>query len=374
MYTTLDILDEILDSAYEFCYRNLPTSTTVLLKEQNPSFVVPKLIRTTGNKLSTYTTVRYNRTASISDLSRPGSQGVAELDSGSSSMYLVKCNLKLSEYFDGITMFDYINTQTGYAARHKKVPLEKVYKKIGRVCNELFVFLRTQRHLVEKLKLARGDSFPWQVKTCESHLRKLLDQLYPRDEENPSASSTTKRALVERTLEDYNTLVKPQLDKMPEYILHSDLCNRNILLNWEHSSPFKDKLCLIDFQDLQVGQQVIDLAIVMLYNVIEQEQTPFDKALILIPHWIYLGYQSDGATKCPLEPGELALVPTLMKLRLCQSLLNGQAAYKEDTSNLYVMHTNQRGWKLLELMSDLQSDCGNTQKLVSFWLHGSLTT
>lgn len=350
-----DIVDEII--YYAHLHSHAPFA--------NISFVVPRLIRTTGDKLSTFTSVRYHKLAlnSAKDGERPGVECDFE-----SSIETIKCNIKLSEYFDGITMFDYINRrepsligkQSASRESSHKLKGEKLYRKLGRVCNELFVFLRTQQHLIDKLRQARGDSFLWQVNTCVPHLRRSLDLLYP--DENHA-----KHLLVERVLDEYDQKIKPQLDKLPEFIVHGDLCNKNILLNWESNSNYKDKLCLIDFQDLQVGQQVIDLAVMMLYNVIEQEQMQLDKALRLLPHWIFSGYQSDGTATFPLDLKELYLVPALMKLRLCQSLLNGQLAFERDPKNSYVMHTNQRGWQLLELMSG-ETDCGDADKLVGFWL------
>lgn len=328
-----DIVDEIYDNAYNYCKIDSLTRDS---PSQVLSFFVPRLVRTTGDKLSTFTSVRYEKERANS--------AHDELP-----FETVKCNIKLFEYFDGITLFDYINRK---GDANKLV--DKLYLKLGRACHELFVFLRTQVHLVERLKSARGESFPWQLKTCEPNLRELLGHLYPN-------KNHVRYVQVDRVLSEFKAKIKPKLDQLPEYILHSDLCNKNILIQWEPDSQHKDRFCLIDFQDLQVGQQVIEVAVLLLYSVVEKTQIPFRQALKIIPRWIISGYQMNAS--CSLTLDELHLVPGLMKLRLCQSLLNGQLAFEKDPKNSYVMETNQRGWELLEIMLEQRAD-----ELVASWL------
>lgn len=337
-----DIIDEVYSNAYEYC-KSRASSTS-----GKSHFVVAKLIRTTGKKLSTLTTVKYTRADSS------GGEGFEE----------VKCNIKLSEYFDGQTMFDHINGSLGGGKSCSSEP-ERLYFTLGRVCNQLFVYLRTQQHLLTKLDAIRTrGQYPWQLKTCEPNIRQNLGLLYSRGAD--TGLSSKRRQLVERTLDEFNSFTKPRLVQLPEFIIHSDLCNKNILIK---RSQAQDQICLIDFQDLQVGQQVLELAIMILYNVIEQEIMPFERALNLIPRWIYLGYQS--STSLPLNPSEMVLVPGLMKLRLVQSLLNGQVAFEREPQNSYVMQTNKRGWRLLELMSDATSNFGKADELASLWLTAS---
>lgn len=246
-------------------------------------------------------------------------------------------------------MFEFINNYpTLYRA-------EKLYFKLGMVCGQLFRFFRTQGHLLDRLKVVRGDTFSWQLTNGNKLISANLDRLYPKN----GHQKHQQRVLVGKVLKEYDS-IKQEFNKLPEFILHSDLCNNNILINLNN----QDKLCLIDFQDIQAGQQIVELAIMMLYNVLEQEQLQFEQALVIIPRWIYLGYQSSSC-QC-VEARELAFVPTLMKLRLCQSLINGQLAYKADSKNSYVMYTNQHGWKLLELMLDHEI-FSDSAKLAELW-------
>ena len=317
-----DLIDEILDNANEFCQTN----------SQDLLFTTAKPARTSANKLSTFTKVR------LSNLS-------------------VECNLKLSHYFEGITMFDYINSNRMFKFESEN------WLKLGRVCNQLFRFLRTQCHLKERLKSVRS-SFVWQLMTCERHLKRNLDKLFVKGE------TQQKRDLVEKVLDEFER-VSGNLSERPEHIQHGDLCNRNILAKLRARKEGGDeveKYCIVDFQDLQVGPQVLDLSMMMLYGALEQELVPLELALRHIPHWLYKGYQQTASSSCSLEEQELSFAPTLIKLRLCQSLLNGLVAaanLPDDAQKLYVLHTNQRGWQLLELMLNFANET-----LVGWWRDG----
>ena len=283
------IIDEILTGLYNHCHSEL-------------RFAVPEVIRTTGNQWSAFITDPEGR----------------------------KCQTRLCKYFNGITLADFIKSNN-----FKLCSPNELYFNLGKCCHGLTEFLRQQDHLIEKIVVARGNDFVWTFKNCRQHIQSNLDSLLP-----DNSGENDKRALVEEVLKQYDK-IKDEMNKLPLRVCHGDLSTRNILLNgWR-------KICFIDFQDLQAGIESFDLILLILYSVLEQDKYPFEEALHYVPYWIYSGYSLGNLSNSPVV---LHLMPTLMRVRLCQSLLNGLKAYKEDPSNDYVLDSNRRGWELLALL------------------------
>lgn len=323
-------IDEVLDSAHTYCSDNQDTGLL---------FTVPRLVKTTADKLSTFTNIRHPK------------GGSAYGD----DVETVQCNLKLMDYFEGQTVMNYLNHSNEYKP-------EEIFFKLGKICNQLFKFLRTQQHLIEQLRDVRGGSWAWQMSACDKIIEFNLEKIYPFGERDQNDKIQSNQiTLINQVLKEYRDSIQSKLKQLPEYIIHSDLCNMNILIN---TTP-PERFCLIDFGDIQVSQQCVELAICMMYNILEQERQPFDEAIRWIPHWIYKGYQTSGSAGCSLDDDDLLLIPSVMKLRLSLSLLNGLMAIKEDPANTYVMHTNRRGWQLLELLSSL-----DPRDLAEWWRNG----
>lgn len=332
----------MLDHAHEYCKARRKSESA------QAHFVVAKLVRTTGTKLSTLTTVTY-KLKQINQTTGADEEVAME----------AKCNIKLSEFFDGLTVCDYINNDPASwrHATHLK-QLERFYNKLGRICNQLFVFLKTQQHLVASLDRVRSAKpNVWHLKSVAKCIENHLARFYPEP-------SHPRRVLVMRVLDEYRAGPERKVASLPEFVIHSDFSTKNLLVDAHNSYKTNTdeenlKICIIDFQDIQTGPQATDLANLALYCVIEQEQMPFETALTFLPRFVLAGYQSN--TSWPLASDQIELLPILMKLRLCQSLLNGQAAHVQDPDNSYVMHTNQRGWQLLELL------CSKSVPSVGLW-------
>lgn len=316
-----DIIDELLDSAYSY-FKGL----------RDQEIVLPKLVHTSANKLSTLIGINV-KNASSGDLERK------------------QCNVKLFEYFDGITLQDFVQSR-----RPNLVILSETYFHVGRMCSHLFEFFHTQNHLVDQLGKSR-QNFSWQLATCEQFLRNQLEVPFS------AQTDEDKHSLVEKVLKEYSG-IRDKLNSLPQFVVHSDLSTRNILMDTKTSSK---PTCLVDFGDVQVGNQLTDLAVAMLYGVLVHE-TNFGQALIEIPAQILRGYQSVNlsSSSSMLTEDELEMAPTLMKLRLCQSLINAQLASKRDPRNSCTTTTLKNGWTLLKLLV-LDERYSNSDGLVSSW-------
>lgn len=242
------------------------------------------------------------------------------------------CNIKLFDYFDGSTLMSLLNEARDI------LELKDTYEHLGRLASNLTRFMMTQCHLLSSLRDCRRE-FQWQIMTSVEFVRGAVNELYPESHE--------RRKLVDKTLDEFESQ-KASLDRLGQIVIHGDLSTSNILAK-QVSDP---RFCLIDFQDIQVAPAVAELSILILYAVIELEQFDLETALAHVPKWIYSSYLR--ASLKFIDSNELTsyadYIATLMRLRLCQSLLFGQLAFKEDPNNNYVMITNRRGWQLLELL------------------------
>lgn len=266
-------------------------------------------MRTSAHKLSTLVGINV-RNATTGDLE------------------LKHCNVKLFEFFDGITLHDYVQSKGSDLDA-----LDETYLRVGRLSGQLFDFLHTQNHLIEQLRKCR-QNFTWQLATCESFLKEWLTKLCLADAE--------RSLLVKEVLDEYRT-VEQRLKALPQFVVHSDLSSRNMLLG-------KNSMCLVDFGDVQVGNQLTDLAVAMLYGVLEQE-SDFRESLRRIPAQMLRGYRlANKSSICKLNEEDLDLALTLMKLRLCQSLANAHAASLRDPGNKCTTTTLKNGWTLLEIL------------------------
>lgn len=312
-----DIIDELLYNLYFYC-------------EETLLFTTPKLLKTSAEKLSVL--------ATIQERNKEGD-------------YRYKsCNIKLFEFFpDSMTLCDYVNSKR--TRRYKEL-----YGNLGFMCSKLFEFLRNQSHLKDHLKYIRDQcNFQWQLTTSERRIRELAKLYYPDEDDG-------RRRILDNALDEFSS-IKDELKTYTEYILHGDLSSNNILVSLEActgNDRFSPRICLIDFQDAQVGQQVVELVILILHCILQQNIFEFNYAtLVLIPYWILHKYQT--STRYKLSDKEITFIPTLMKLRICQSLMYGQEAILADPDNSYVLESSKRGWHLL-------SELSKPSKLAESWL------
>lgn len=331
----VEIIDEIIGSAYDY---------------DNSLFIIPKPIKTTtGNRYSAMATIRTK-------------------DSNTCDSKDLLCNIKLSSFYPSVTMIELVNDCQDYYSN------ERLYNQSGEFCYELCRFFRKNCHLSEQLKRKRTEtSFSWSLMDSPKRIKSLSDKFYPN-------KNHERRILIDKTMNEVNSVYEVLNNKLSKYIIHGDLSGKNILVNLENyleksKKNLIEKFCLIDFQDIQVAPQIVELSILILYNILEQKNLDFEDALLLIGRWTLQGFQRGNGKKLTLiQDEELILIPLLMRFRLCQSLLNGLEAHEGNPSNDYVMNTNVRGWYLLKLLTptdgadDETTIYNDSKKLLNCWV------
>lgn len=309
------IIDEILESSRIFF-------------EDSNIIRIPKLMKTSSNRLSVTCRLRLSVRGEL-----------MERD--------MNCNVKLFKFIEGSMTLDKWQhdkwQQPGFRGLDDE-NLRTVYKNLGKMCSHLCKFMQTKNHLVEELKKARSQNpmDPWQLTTNFDSLVELADQVFPPNICRINEQSCKRRERVDWVLNEWSS--ETRLKELPEYLLHGDLNTKNLLMQ-DEKMPY----WLIDFQDIQVGPRVIDLAVLMLYAAIESANPELYE--VAIPAIILESYQNENPNN-RLNGLEFNLIPKIMRLRLVQSLLCGLRAYELDPGNKYVLSTNARGWDMLDYYVD----------------------
>lgn len=270
-----------------------------------------------------------------------------------------RCNVKLFQFIEDAKTLD--ESLVEWQSKYADGKMRLLFEHLGAICYQLNRFLRTQQHLKNRLKEVRiGQQFPWQVISCRDNLIQLRDQFFPSRLTSSSPLSLHNRQLVDDVLSEYYEHLQPELEKVPEFVLHGDLNIKNIMVERHQDlTTMSRPYWIIDFQDAQVGPRVIDLAIMMLYAILETANLESQRVAIeRIPSDILRGYQSSG--RDVLSGRELALIPGLMRFRLCQSMLNGLRAFELDPDNRALLSTNLNGWSLLKLLFECDAQLSHS--------------
>ncbi|XP_024417646.1 hydroxylysine kinase [Desmodus rotundus] len=206
--------------------------------------------------------------------------------------------------------------------------------EVGRLAAKLDKTLEKFHH--PKLKCLYRENFIWNLKNVPL-LEKYLDALGPDQ----------NRAIVEQVIQLFKDEVRTKLRHFRECINHGDLNDHNILVE-SSKSAFGDAVYrvsgILDFDDMSYGYYVFEVAITIMYMMIESK-TP-----IQVGGHVLAGFES----VIPLTPVERGALFLLVCSRFCQSLV--LAAYScqlQPENREYLMITAKSGWKHLQQMCDL---------------------
>lgn len=157
----------------------------------------------------------------------------------------------------------------------------------------------------------------WDMKRA-SGLRDLLSSI-----EDPGL-----RQLIRRTLDQFDSRVKPRLDKLRKQVIHNDMNPGNVLMDQAHSGQISG---VIDFGDMVKSPLIIDLAVACAYQLSDGDD-PLSGTLPMIA-----GYHA----VCPLKDVEVELLTDLIRTRLISSLLIASyrvSLFPENREYLMISH------------------------------------
>ncbi|ELK27608.1 PREDICTED: hydroxylysine kinase [Myotis davidii] len=203
--------------------------------------------------------------------------------------------------------------------------------EIGRLAATLDKTLEEFRH--PKLRCLRREDFIWNLRNVPL-LEKYLSALGP----------DRNREIVEEVLQLFKDEVTPQLSHFRECINHGDLNDHNILVESSEPAPGDAVFHvsgILDFEDMSYGYYVFEVAIAIMYMMIESRDP------MGVGGHVLAGFES----VIPLTPAERGALFLLVCGRFCQSLVMAAHSCRLHPENAeYLMITAKTGWKHLQQM------------------------
>ncbi|XP_010953501.1 hydroxylysine kinase isoform X1 [Camelus dromedarius] len=156
-----------------------------------------------------------------------------------------------------------------------------------------------------------------------------------------------KREIVEQVIQLFKDEVMTKLSHFRECINHGDLNDHNILIESSKSAcgdAVYQVSGILDFDDMSYGYYVFEVAITIMYMMIESK-TP-----IQVGGHVLAGFES----VIPLTPVERGALFLLVCSRFCQSLvLAAYSCHLYPENEEYLMITAKTGWRHLQQMFDM---------------------
>uniref|UniRef100_A0A2K6TVM6 Hydroxylysine kinase n=1 Tax=Saimiri boliviensis boliviensis TaxID=39432 RepID=A0A2K6TVM6_SAIBB len=206
--------------------------------------------------------------------------------------------------------------------------------EIGKLAANLDKTLEKFHH--PKLSSLHRENFIWNLKNVPL-LEKYLYAL----------GQNRNREIVEEVIQLFKEEVMSKLSHFRECINHGDLNDHNILMESRKSASGDAEYQvsgILDFDDMSYGYYVFEVAITIMYMMIES------KSSIQVGGHVLAGFES----VIPLTAVERSALFLLVCSRFCQSLV--MAAYScqlYPENKDYLMVTAKTGWKHLQRMLDM---------------------
>ncbi|XP_004674794.1 PREDICTED: hydroxylysine kinase isoform X1 [Condylura cristata] len=203
--------------------------------------------------------------------------------------------------------------------------------EIGRLAAKLDKTLEKFQH--PKLSCLRRENFLWNLKNIP-----LLEKyLYALDQNQ-------NREIVEQVIQLFKNEVMTKLIDFRECINHGDLNDHNILVEPSKSASgdaVYQVSGILDFDDMSYGYYVFEVAITIMYMMIESKNP------IQVGGHVLAGFESI----IPLTAVERSALYLLVCCRFCQSLVIAAYSCQLHPENKeYIMITAKTGWKHLRQM------------------------
>ncbi|XP_068212323.1 hydroxylysine kinase [Palaemon carinicauda] len=149
-----------------------------------------------------------------------------------------------------------------------------------------------------------------------------------------------QRNMIEEILEAWEKNVTPVIPKLEKGMMHGDLNEQNIIVQPDPDNSEKYHLSgLIDFGDIQYSCFVFEVAIIVMYAMIEVKVMEPNEA----GGHILAGY----LTQRDLSELEWEVLKECVAARFAQSLTMGAYSIQQDPGNDYLLVTAAKGWKVL---------------------------
>ncbi len=151
-----------------------------------------------------------------------------------------------------------------------------------------------------------------------------------------------KRALVDRFLQQFNSEVVPLLPDLRRCVIHGDGNDHNILVSDDKKAP-RRVVGLIDFGDMVHSCTVFEPAIAAAYLMLDKNDP------VAAAQGVVGGYHE----ALPLSEEEIALLPSLIAIRLCISVALSAYQQAQEPDNAYLSVSERPAWDLLARLAEM---------------------
>lgn len=158
----------------------------------------------------------------------------------------------------------------------------------------------------------------------------------------PSIPESRRRALVEKFLDHYETILQPALRSLRHSVIYGDANDHNVLVSDPWPQP-RHIAGVIDLGDIHHGVTVSEAAIASAYAILEKAD-PLACAASLVG-----GYH--GAF--PLTEAEIAALYGLIGMRLAVSVVNSAVRKAVKPGDSYVTVSEAPAWQALERWANI---------------------
>ncbi|KAL9927306.1 hydroxylysine kinase isoform 1-T4 [Glossina fuscipes fuscipes] len=148
---------------------------------------------------------------------------------------------------------------------------------------------------------------------------------------------SSRKLLIEEIIESFEKNVLEKLNTFAMQIIHGDYNEQNIIVQLSDNGKHYKVVGVIDFGDTNKSPMIFEVAIGLTYLLLQAKN--------LESGGIFLaGFE----TIQPLIANEKHYLKYCVAARLAQSLVMGAYTHSIDTTNEYVLVTQEQGWKLIE--------------------------
>ncbi|XP_037801281.1 hydroxylysine kinase-like [Penaeus monodon] len=149
-----------------------------------------------------------------------------------------------------------------------------------------------------------------------------------------------RHKMIQEILEAWDQRVVPLLPTLDRGMIHGDFNEQNIIVDSAPEDPDDYHVtAIIDFGDIQESCYVFEIAITIMYLMIEVEEMPPSDA----GGHVLAGYLKHRS----LSEAEWGVLRECVAARFAQSLVMGAYSYEQDPGNEYLLTTARRGWDVL---------------------------
>ncbi|XP_029430933.1 hydroxylysine kinase isoform X2 [Rhinatrema bivittatum] len=247
------------------------------------------------------------------------------------SLQSIDCGSGVRQYMVRLLTF-----QPGVPIAHVTVDPDILYE-VGQLAAKMDITLQEKFHHPALKQLERGP-FIWNLQNVPL-LSQFIDAV---NEERPQEA-------VKQVIQQFKDSLLPKLSQFRKCVNHGDLNDLNILVETRNDCLLnpcnKYRISgILDFDDMSYGYYVFEVAIAIMYMMIESPDP------LPVGGYVLAGFESI----LPLTPEEKDAVFTLVTCRFSQSLVMGKYSVTLQPENeSYLMTTAKTGLKLLLKMIDV---------------------